>query len=61
MVRVSYTAGTNKIRDAAHNNSANLTNSGVTNSTTDTVAPTFTSAAVNGTSLTLTYDENLDG
>ena len=61
-VRISYTAGTNPVRDVALNNAANLTQQAVTNNTTDTVAPTRTSMATNvaGTLLTVSYDEPLD-
>ncbi len=62
MVTVSYTAGTNPIRDkaATPNNAANLSGESVTNSTPDTTAPMLSTAEVNDDSLTLTYDEELD-
>ena len=59
-VTVSYTAGTNPVRDAARNDAAALSDQTVTNNTPDTTAPTLTMAAVNGASLVLTYDEALD-
>ena len=59
-VTVSYTAGTNPVRDAARNDAAALSDQTVTNNTHDTTAPTLTMAAVNGASLVLTYDEALD-
>jgi uncharacterized repeat protein (TIGR02059 family) len=63
-IRLSYVGGTNKIRDnsAAQNNAPNFTDQNVTNNTTDTVAPTLSSAVVNpaGTHLILTYSEPLD-
>ena len=59
-VTVSYTAGTNPVQDAAGNDAAALANQTVTNNTPDTTAPTLTTAAVNGTSLVLTYNEALD-
>ena len=60
-VRVSYTAGTNPVQDAAGNDAAALSNQTVTNNTAaDTTAPTLSSATVNGVSLVLTYNEALD-
>ena len=59
-VTVSYTAGTNPVQDAAGNDAAALSNQTVTNNTPDTTAPTLTTAAVNGASLVLTYNEALD-
>ncbi len=61
-VRISYTAGTNPIRDLALNNAAALSQQPVTNLTTDTVAPSRTSMSTNaaGTQLTISYDEPLD-
>ena len=59
-VTVSYTAGTNPVQDAAGNDAAALSDQTVTNNTSDTTAPTLTTATVNGASLVLTYDEALD-
>ena len=43
-IQVSYTQpGSNKVQDLAGNLAANLSNQGITNGTTDTVAPTVTS------------------
>nr|WP_269449152.1 SwmB domain-containing protein [Massilia endophytica] len=61
-VTVAYTdptAGndTNAIQDAAGNDAASLGVTPVTNNTPDTTAPVFASAAVNGTSLVMTYTE----
>ena len=58
---MSYTVpGTNPVQDAAGNDAAALSNQTVTNNTLDTTAPTLTTAAVNGASLVLTYNEALD-
>ena len=61
-VRISYTAGTNPVRDLSLNNAAALSQQPVTNLTTDTVAPSRTSMSTNaaGTQLTINYDEPLD-
>ena len=60
-VTLSYTApGSNPIQDLAGNDAVNLTTEAVTNNTPDVTAPVFQSAAVNDTTLVLTYDENLD-
>ncbi|WP_296950096.1 SwmB domain-containing protein [uncultured Massilia sp.] len=62
-VTVSYadsTSGVNTIQDGAGNDAAPLANQVVTNNSLDTLAPTLASAAVNGTSLVLTYNEALD-
>ena len=59
-VSLSYTAGTNPIQDAFRKGAADLTSESVTNDTADATAPTLSSATVVGTSLVLTYDENLD-
>ncbi len=58
-VTVSYTPGANPIRDTRGNLAGVLTDSVVTNNTPDTTAPTLSGAEVNGSSLTLTYSENL--
>ena len=64
-VKVSYTKPTsgsnNKLVDATGNETATFTDQPVTNNTpaTDTTAPAFESAAANGTSLVITFDENL--
>ena len=63
-VTVSYTvpteAGENPIRDGAQHPAAALTGQAVTNDTDDTTLPTLESATVDGDSLVLTYDEDLD-
>ena len=63
-VTVSYdrslAAPGSRIQDAAGNQALNLTNQAVTNITADTTPPTFVSAAVNGTELTITFNEDLD-
>ena len=60
-VTVSYAVpATNPIQDAAGNDAASLSGQAVTNSTPDTTAPVFSTAAVNGATLTLTYNETLD-
>jgi len=58
---LSYTPGTNPIRDTAGNAAASLTSTAVTNSTpaSDTTAPIIQSAAMNGSSLVMTYNEAL--
>ncbi len=61
-VTVGYTdpaAGndTNAIQDAAGNDAATITLQAVTNNTLDTTAPVFLSAAVNGSTLVLSYTE----
>ena len=64
-VKVSYTKPTtgtnNKLVDAAANATATFTDQSVTNNTpaTDTTAPAFASAAANGTSLVITFNEDL--
>lgn len=45
------------IQDAAGNDAASLSNRFVTNQTPDDVAPLFSSASVNGATLTLTYTD----
>ncbi len=60
-VRVVYTAGddANPVRDFAGNNAPDLSGQSVSNNTPDT-PPVVNSATVNGTTLTLTYNEALD-
>ncbi len=60
---VAYTPGTNKLKDAdgAMHEVPGFTAQAVTNDTSaDTEVPEFVSAAVNGTALTVTFDEPLD-
>ncbi|WP_010109006.1 SwmB domain-containing protein, partial [Verminephrobacter aporrectodeae] len=61
VVSVNYTkpaTGNNVLQDAAGNDAANLTSQAVTNNTTaDETAPVFSSAAVNGQTLVLSYDD----
>ena len=63
-VTVAYTKpGTNPIQDVAGNDAVNLAATGVTNSTGgggDVTPPTFVSASVTLTTLTMTYSEALD-
>ena len=63
-VTVSYTAptatGTNPLQDVAGNPAADFMDQTVTNTTPDNTPPMLTGAAVNGDTLTLTYDETLD-
>ena len=59
-VTVTYTKGTNPIQDLAGNDAAALSSQAVTNNTTDTTAPTLSSATVNGDKLKLNYSEALD-
>ena len=59
-VTVTYVAGSNPVQDEAGNDAGALTDRAVTNTTTDTTAPTLSSATVNGDSLVLTYNEALD-
>ena len=61
IVRLSYTVPvSNSVQDGDGNEAVALTGQAVTNNTPDTTAPTLSTATVDGTSLTLTYDENLD-
>ncbi len=61
-VTVSYAVpGSNPVEDVAGNDAAAFSNQTVTNSTADTTVPTLTTAAINGSTLTLTYDEPLNG
>ncbi len=59
---LSYTKGTNPIEDLAGNDADNLTDAAVTNNTppVDGTTPVFQSAAVNGSALTMTYNEALN-
>ena len=59
---LSYTKGTNPIEDLAGNDADNLTDAAVTNNTppVDGTNPVFQSAAVNGSALTMTYNEALN-
>ena len=59
---MSYTKGTNPIRDthANHHEAAGFSGEEVDNRTGDTTAPRLLSATVQGTTITLTYDELLD-
>ena len=60
-VRLSYTVPvSNSVQDGDGNEAVALTAQAVINSTPDTTAPALSTATVDGTSLTLTYDENLD-
>ena len=61
-VTVSYTAGSNPIRDGGHDAAADLTDQPVRNVTGDGAAPVLRKAAVDGAAsrLTLIYDETLD-
>ena len=60
-VTVSYTVpASDPVQDDEENAVAALTDRAVTNNTPDTTAPALSSAAVNGASLVLTYDEALD-
>ena len=63
-VTVSYSVptgpGAKPIRDAADHNAAAFTDKTVTNDSPDTTPPMLVTSAVNGATLTLTYDEALD-
>ena len=60
-VRLSYTVPvSNPVQDEDGNEAVALTGQAVTNNTPDTTAPALSTATVDGTSLTLTYDETLD-
>ena len=60
-VTLNYTVPpTNPVQDAEGNSSGALSNQDVTDITDDSTAPTLDTASVNGSSLVLTYDENLD-
>ena len=60
-VTVSYSKpSSNPLQDAAGNDVASFSAKAVTNNTPDTTAPAFSSAAVNGTALTVTFNQNLD-
>ena len=53
-------AAQKKVQDLAGNNLADFAGGAVTNNTPDTTPPTLSSATVDGTSLTLNYNEALD-
>ena len=55
---MSYAKGTNPLQDGAGNEVASFTGQAVSNETPDP-APTVSSASVNGSTLTLTFDEAL--
>ena len=61
-VTLSYTPGAPAIEDVAGNDAAVLNDAPVTNDSppADTTPPAFQSAAVNGSALTMTYDEVLN-
>ena len=60
-ITVSYTPpATGAVQDTSGNEAAALTDQAVANNTPDTTAPVLSHAAVNQTTLTLTYDEALD-
>ena len=63
-ITVGYTeptgAGTHPLADAAGNKVETFSGQTVTNDTPDMTAPTLSTAAVDGATLTLTYDEALD-
>ena len=63
-VTVRYTANLdiapNRVRDEAGNNASDFSGQSVTNNAVDTTKPALGSAAVNGTSLRLNYNEPLD-
>jgi cyanobacterial long protein repeat len=58
-VRVSYSAGSYPLQDAAGNKVANFSNYALT-STVDTSAPSYQSIAANGSTVIITYNESLD-
>ena len=59
-VTVSYTQPTDdRLQDTSGNFAASISNQSVTNTTPDTTAPILRTAAVNGTDLRLTYNENM--
>ncbi|MEB3232298.1 MAG: FG-GAP-like repeat-containing protein [Leptolyngbyaceae bacterium] len=63
-VAISYAVpGTNPVQDVAGNDAAALTGQAVTNTSpaADTTSPVFQTGTVNGSTLTLTYNEALDG
>jgi uncharacterized repeat protein (TIGR02059 family) len=60
IVSISYPPGVNKIKDLAGNNAASLTGQSVTNNTSDTTAPSLEGSTIDGNTLILDYDENLD-
>ena len=60
-VNLDYTASSTPVQDVAGNNADSLTGQTVTNNTPDTTPPALQAATVNGNTVTLTYDEPLDG
>ena len=61
-ITLGYTPGTSPIEDVAGNNAAALNNEPITNNTppADITPPVFQSAAVNGSALTMSYNEVLN-
>jgi len=60
-VTISYTPGTHPLRDLTGNNATALVNYQVSNGTSGSQqAPVLVTAVVNGATMTLTYNENLD-
>ena len=59
-ITVSYTKGTNPLKDGDDNEVADFTDQEVTNDTPDTTSPTVSGASVDGSTLTLTFSEALD-
>lgn len=57
---ISYTVGSNPIKDSADRNAAALSNKQVVNITSDIITPVMASGTINGTSLLLNYTEELD-
>ena len=59
-VTFSYTGGSNKVKDTAGNIAVNLSNQTVTNNTiSDTDAPIFQGASIDGDMIVISYDEPL--
>ena len=61
-VTASYTPGSSPIQDVAGNDAASFSGTSVTNDTpaADTTPPVFQSATINGTAVSMTYDEALN-
>ena len=59
-VTLTYTPGTNPIRDTAELSAAALSGHSVVNNTPDTTAPVLQTSVVTDAAVTLTYDEPLD-
>ena len=59
-ITVSYAKGTNPLKDGDDNEVASFGDQSVTNDTPDTTAPAVSGASVNGATLTITFDEDLD-